>query len=210
MPARRAERSDRVGRERDNEAERGKVEAMHQSWVTTSSEGENGDGINSRAGLEEDAKRDSEVCSLTCMTRVHSLDGPTLPKGDRNRTWLVSRLRERAGSIPSSVRMVAMGYRASSPRLPCVCVCTRIYGEFLRERGNNCGWIRGKNGVNGKLKICDEISQVRSETNEPKQMVQGLWGLGEGCARLKEEAQPEHYRNVSGCYSVTVTAITSD
>ena len=27
---------------------------MHQSWVATSSEGENGDGINSRTGLEED------------------------------------------------------------------------------------------------------------------------------------------------------------
>ena len=59
----------------------------------------------------------------------------------------------------------------------CVRVCTLCFGYETsvveRETGNNnCGWIRGKNGVNGKLKICDEISEARSETNEPKPMVQ--------------------------------------
>ena len=35
---------------------------------------------------------------------------------------------------------------------------------------------RGKNGVNGRLEICDEISEARPRNNEPGQMVPGSPG----------------------------------
>jgi len=42
----------------------------------------------------------------------------------------------------------------------------RAWGD-RREIINLVGGPREKNGVNGKLKICDEISEARTETTNP-------------------------------------------
>ena len=50
---------------------------------------------------------------------------------------------------------------------------------------------RGKNGVNGRLEICDQISEARARNNEPNRWFLGLRGPRNDCASPKQEAQPE-------------------
>ena len=81
----------------------------------------------------------------------------------------------------------------------CMYVCQSVKRLEARQ-------ARGKDGVNGRLEICGEISEARPRNNETQQVVPGCPGSARATALgRKRKHSPRHYRNVSGSYAVTVT-----